>query len=459
MESLVKKLQQSMRSGSSRKRKEKDGQEEERRFLHNGSIFLKELIADCNGKSIPIRTFSSEQIQKATNNFDRTCFVTEEEDHEWYKGIIEDKPYLIKKFYGDRDTEGNEVLLTRRWVGKGSYKYNDIVLAARMSNHNNFLKLFGCCFEFFFLVFVFENAENGYLNERGYFMVNGEESSLPWSVRLKIGKEIANALTYLHMAFPKIIIHRHIKPTIIFLDKNWNVKLSDFSLSITLPEGKSRIQVDRVLGTFGYLDPLHQATGFVTEYTDVYSFGICLLVFVTGRPVVFTTSYGDSQGILGYVRELCEDGKLDEVIDPMVAKDMTCCQRLQVEACVVLALRCCKKRDEDRPKMIQVAKELKRIQTSWKDPCYQVILPTHLYGEASNYPLCFFTAKAKFVDHLEETLSSDKNHLDETLSSDINHLDETLSSDKNLLYETQSEDKDHLYETQSSYQKEISHGR
>ncbi|CAE6214699.1 unnamed protein product [Arabidopsis arenosa] len=91
-----------------------------------------------------------------------------------------------------------------------------------------------------------------------------------------------------------------------------------------------------------------------------------------GVPVVFTTSYGDSQGILGYVRELCEDGKLDEVIDPMVAKDMTCCQRLQVEACVVLALRCCKKRDEDRPKMIQVAKELKRIQTSWKDPCYQL---------------------------------------------------------------------------------------
>ncbi|CAH2051722.1 unnamed protein product [Thlaspi arvense] len=129
-----------------------------------------------------------------------------------------------------------------------------------MSNHNNFLKLFGCCLEFRFLVFVFEYAELGVLNWQGDAMVNGEDAVLPWSVRLKIAKEIANAVTYLHTAFPKIIIHRHIKVTNIFLDKNWTTKLSDFSLAITLPEGESRIEVEGVQGTLGYLDPLYNST-------------------------------------------------------------------------------------------------------------------------------------------------------------------------------------------------------
>ncbi|CAH2063788.1 unnamed protein product [Thlaspi arvense] len=324
MESKVMKLKQNLRYGSSRKKKE-----EERCFLENGSKFLKELIADCNGKSIPIRSFSSSQILKATNNFDSSCFVTAEGDYKWYKVIIEDKSYMIKRFaeyrvIGRRDGEA----------------CNDIILSARMSNHNNFLKLFGCCLEFSFPVFVFEYAELGVLNWQGDTMVNGEDAVLPWSVRLKIAKEIANAVTYLHTAFPKIIIHRHIKVTNIFLDKNWTAKLSDFSLAITLPEGESRIEVDGVKGTLGYLDPLYNSTGFVSEYTDVYSFGICLLVFITGRSVVFPGSGGYPQGILSYVRGFYEKWKVDEVIDPMMANDITGAQRMQIQPSGLILYYC-----------------------------------------------------------------------------------------------------------------------
>ncbi|VVB06071.1 unnamed protein product [Arabis nemorensis] len=347
MESMKK---QYLKYGSERsKAKEKN----QRLFLDNGSILLEELIADCNGNSVPIRSFSSDHILKATSNFDSSCFVSEDVYYKWFKGKIEDRSYMIKRFSEDKITEHRieEV-------------YNDIVLSARMSNHNNFLKLLGCCLEFPFPVLVFEFAEHGVLNHRGGVTVNGEESLLPWSLRLKIGKEIANAVTYLHMAFPKIIIHRDVKPMHVFLDKNWTTKLSDLSFAISLPEGKSRIEAERILGTFGYLDPLYHTTSFVTEYTDVYSFGICLLVFLTGKPAVVTGSDGDPQGVLSYVKGLCENGKLDEVIDPMMIKDITSDQRLQVEACVVLALSCCEERDEDRPKMIQVAKELKRIESS-----------------------------------------------------------------------------------------------
>ncbi|CAA7060620.1 unnamed protein product [Microthlaspi erraticum] len=344
-----------LNSGSGRRKKENE-MKKERWFLDNGSIFLKELIADCNGKSIPIRSFSSSQILKATNNFDSSCFVSEDAYFKWYRGKIEDRSYMIKKFSEDKV------------VGIGDRAdevYNDIVLSIRMSNHSNFLKLLGCCLEFPFPVLLFEFAEHGALNRRGGVMTNGEESLLPLRLRLKIGKEIANALTYLHMAFPKIIIHRDVKPMHVFLDKNWTAKLSDLSFSISLPEGKATVEAKIVLGTFGYLDPLYHDTRFVTEYTDVYSFGVFLLVVLIGRPALVSTgSDGDYEGVLGYVRGLVENGRLSEVTDPMM---VTSEQRVLVEACVVLALRCCEERDEDRPKMIQVAKELKRMETSLRN--------------------------------------------------------------------------------------------
>ncbi|CAF2268713.1 unnamed protein product [Brassica napus] len=317
MESVVNKLEQKMRSGWSvekkkKKKKEKDLQEE-RWFLENGSILLEKLTADCNGKSVPLRTFSSDQILKATNNFDSSCFIAFEGLHTWwYRGIIENRTYMIKRYLVDKD------------------------------------------------------AQHGVLNQRGGVMVNWEESFLPWNVRLKIGKEIANALSYLHTAFPKITIHRDVKPTHVFLDKNWTAKLFGFSLSITLPEGKTKSATVPVVGTSGYIDPSYRVTGSVTEYTDVYSFGVFLLVLLSGRPVFFTDySNGKREGVTGYVKGLYEKDKLDEVIDTKMVKDMTSGQRFQVEACVALALRCCEKIDEYRPKMIEVAKELKRIQTSF----------------------------------------------------------------------------------------------
>ena len=59
---------------------------------------------------------------------------------------------------------------------------------------------------------------------------------------LKVAKEIANAITYLHTAFARPIIHRDIRPSSIFLDKDNVSKLCDFDLSISIPEGKTQVE-------------------------------------------------------------------------------------------------------------------------------------------------------------------------------------------------------------------------
>ncbi|KAF2603711.1 hypothetical protein F2Q70_00026624 [Brassica cretica] len=162
----------------------------------------------------------------------------------------------------------------------------------------------GSCLEFLHPVLVFEDLEYRSLNTRGS-VGSLDTPVLPWNVRLKIAKEIAVAITYLHTAFPRIIVHRDINATNVLLDKNGRAKLTGFSLAVTLPE----------------------------EYMHVYSFGVLLIILLTGRSVYFTGSEAYPVGIIEYVKGLYENKKLKE------------------------------ERDEDRPKLIQIAKELKRVLT------------------------------------------------------------------------------------------------
>ncbi|CAF1848944.1 unnamed protein product [Brassica oleracea var. botrytis] len=295
-------------------------------FLKNGRIFLEKLIADCNGMSNPIRMFTSDQINKATNHFDPNCSLPElssKYSYLWftlYKGVIDGRSYVIKRFTKKTGVEGEETT------------YNDFVLSLRV------------------------NLEYRALNIRG--SVGPEDGPvLPWNVRLKIAKEVATAITYLQTAFPRIIVHRNIKPTNVFLDMNGTAKLTAFSLAVTLPEGKTWIK-DTVAGTYGYGDPIYFKTGVLTEYSDVFSFGILMLILLLGRPLCSDGSDGNFyNNILDYVKDLRERGEPVEFWRG--SNDMS---PGQMKMFLELALRCCEERNEDKPKMILVAKLIKLIE-------------------------------------------------------------------------------------------------
>ncbi|KAH0912317.1 LOW QUALITY PROTEIN: hypothetical protein HID58_035638, partial [Brassica napus] len=77
------------------KKKEKKKQKEIN-LQKNGSLFLEELIASSGGKYNPIRTFSSRQIIQATDNFNMSNAICHR--FVWYKGTIENRTVLIKKY-------------------------------------------------------------------------------------------------------------------------------------------------------------------------------------------------------------------------------------------------------------------------------------------------------------------------------------------------------------------------
>ncbi|KAA8524941.1 hypothetical protein F0562_011421 [Nyssa sinensis] len=112
------------------------------------------------------------------------------------------------------------------------------------------LMLFGCCLETEIPMLVYEYADNGVLSN----YIHHHQQLLPWESRLKVAKEIADAMAYLHMGMSKITIHWNIKFSNIFLDKNYVVKLSDFSLAVSIPSGKEYVET-QLRGTVGYVTP------------------------------------------------------------------------------------------------------------------------------------------------------------------------------------------------------------
>ncbi|KAB1207381.1 Wall-associated receptor kinase-like 1 [Morella rubra] len=323
-------------------------------FLINGSMLLEDLIASSNGKCNPIRNFTADELIRATNNWDprhvvqkcpllptwRPIFDELEFFHvdrvsvsvscDIYWGCLDDRRVLVKKFTGVSSKDEVRSLVIR-----------DIIIATQMSNHKNVLKLIGCCVQFPVPVLVHEYASNGPLNDQGGF---GADEYLPWKTRLRIAKELANALTYLHSALRRPVVHRDVRPSCILLDHNLVPKLCNFALSITIPPNQSHAS-DDVKQTFGYTCLEDLVSGFVTEKSDVYSFGVLLLVFLTD------------------VRYHVRSGAQSRIMDPkIVSEEGGEGQARQLKDFLALASACVQEKSEARPDMIDVANELMRIQ-------------------------------------------------------------------------------------------------
>ena len=269
-----------------KKRDKKREKERERAFLENGSKLHEKLIASCNGRPIPIRSYSCEELLRATNNYDPSCFFHKGMICDWYNGSFEGRMISIKKYLPHNDDD---------------YLFTDIAVSAKMSAHNNVLKLIGCCLETQVPISVYESAAKGSLSSRLYNVTSHDGAQqhqrepLSWQSRLKIAREIAHAISYLHTAFSRPIVHRDIKPGNVFLDQHGVAKLTDFSFSISIPEGETH--AEDVLcgsGTQYFVCPHYLATNYITEKVDVYSFGSFLLELLTGQKLQYlfnTTDY------------------------------------------------------------------------------------------------------------------------------------------------------------------------
>ncbi|KAB1212247.1 hypothetical protein CJ030_MR5G025015 [Morella rubra] len=333
------------RQGHEKRRRE---EERERAFLENGSKALEALIVSCNGRPIPIRTFSYEELRRATNNYDQGRLLDHSWFYEFYEGSFDGRTILVK---------------TCTKVTRSEYAITDLATSAQASAHGNVLKLVGCCLENPLPTLVFESVQHGTLADRIDEFGGHGSPFMTWQSRLKVARDIAHAITYLHIAFSRPIIHRYINPSNIFFDQHEIPKLSGFSLSISIPEGETHVE-DFVRGTTGYMCPDYVATGCITEKVDVYSFGMLLLVLLTGpRAYRDLAKTWDGSYLIDNVREL---GEINHIVDPAIFVGETSGARMeqQLQGVLQLAFICLDKDPVRRPTMMDVTKELRRIGKS-----------------------------------------------------------------------------------------------
>ncbi|XP_052308955.1 non-functional pseudokinase ZED1 isoform X2 [Populus trichocarpa] len=174
--------------------------ERKRLFITNGSLLQEKLISSSNGRYYPFHNFSIEELEKATNNYAPHCFLSYNLLGTWYKGSLDGRVLSIcipryPNVQASRNQIINEIV-------------NDVAIAAQLSRQRNFLRLIGCCLETPVPLLVYESVKRGNVSEQIH--VTGEFHSQPmtWKCRLKIAREIAHAVSYLHTAFSRPIVHR-----------------------------------------------------------------------------------------------------------------------------------------------------------------------------------------------------------------------------------------------------------
>ncbi|KAJ4839074.1 hypothetical protein Tsubulata_037076 [Turnera subulata] len=165
----------------------------------------------------------------------------------------------------------------------------------------------------------------------------------------------------MHTAFSRPIVHRNLKASSVFLDQNYVAKLSDFSITVSIPEGESHVK-DRVEGTIGLIAPESLRTGCFNEKNDVYGFGVLLPVMLTGQRAFDSSrpEKGEEFLLVDHVKKNIQKNRFREMVDPSItAKEPWPRKEQQLEAFAGLAFKCTYHSAEDRPTMIEVAKELR----------------------------------------------------------------------------------------------------
>ncbi|CAI5942159.1 unnamed protein product [Closterium sp. NIES-65] len=142
--------------------------------------------------------------------------------------------------------------------------------------HEHIVQLIGCCPDDCSL--VYEYMAGGSLQQRL------EQQAL--AHRVRIAHEIASALLYLHRSQPPMI-HRDLKPDNILLSAHDCSKIADVGIACALANPfATSVKTHRVRGTVGFIAPEAIASFELSPRSDVYSFGILLLMLLTG----FTSS-------------------------------------------------------------------------------------------------------------------------------------------------------------------------
>lgn len=141
-------------------------------------------------------------------------------------------------------------------------------------HHPHIIQILGVSWKPFFL--VLEYMDRGSLADQ---LAMTSFWGISWRLKKRWSLELCRALLYLHERKPEFVIHRDLKPSNILIGKNYELKISDFGISL-LQQFETRPQQRQhsyCVGTFSYMAPeVMTVNSSYNHQIDIWSLGIIL---------------------------------------------------------------------------------------------------------------------------------------------------------------------------------------
>ncbi|KAL3617138.1 L-type lectin-domain containing receptor kinase VII.1 [Castilleja foliolosa] len=278
-----------------------------------------------------------QEIESATKNFSEENVIGIGGNGKVYKGM----------FPG-----GSEVAVKRISLesGEGVRGFVSEISSLGRLKHRTLVGLRGWCKkEKGSLILVYDYMENGSLDKR-VFDDCDENKMLGFEDRLRILKQVASGILYLHYGWESRVLHRDIKASNVLLDKEMNARLGDFGLARMHDHDKAA-GTTRVVGTVGYLAPEVVTSGRASAEIDVFGYGILVLEVICGRRPI----EDGKPALVDWVWELLRKEELITAVDPRLRARGEI-DEVEVEKVMHLGLLCAHPDPKARPTMRQVVK-------------------------------------------------------------------------------------------------------
>lgn len=281
---------------------------------------------------------SYHDIEEATKGFSEENVIGIGGNGRVYKGVLPGGAEIAVKRMSHENNGMREFLAEISSLGR--------------LKHRSLVRLRGWCKrEKGVFMLVYDYMENGSLDKRVYFECE-EGKMLGCGDRIRILKDVASGVLYLHEGWESKVLHRDIKASNVLLDKDMNGRLGDFGLARMHGHGQVA-STTRVVGTVGYLAPEVIRKGRASVQTDVFGFGVLMLEVMCGRRPIEE----GKEALMEWVWKLMVQGQLLEALDERLrAKEEF--DKEEVERVLHLGLLCAYPDPSARPSMRQVVKVL-----------------------------------------------------------------------------------------------------
>ncbi|KAL4620281.1 hypothetical protein ACB092_06G141900 [Castanea dentata] len=241
-------------------------------------------------------------------------------------------------------------------ISQGEKQFRTEVSTIGTIQHVNLVRLRGFCSEGTKKLLVYDYMPNGSLDSQLFREKNS--GVLDWKTRYQIALGTARGLVYLHEKCRDCIIHCDIKPENILLDAELCPKVADFGLAKLVGREFSRV-LTTMRGTRGYLAPEWISGVAITAKADVYSYGMMLFEFVSGRRNSEPSADGKIRFFPTWAASLItQGGDVLSLLDPRLEGNA---DEEEVTRICRLACWCIQDDETHRPPMGQVVQILEGV--------------------------------------------------------------------------------------------------